>query len=1271
MPDTDDTQHMEGLTHQPEAVKDEPAAAVLAGKTDVKQSAQVDDGATPTEESAAVESVPGSPVNTNTAPEEATGNTEQTTPQATLEGALREGDSSEPIENKNTNDKRAVEVDVPLTAVKEVDAAQPETDTKAYNTEEIDAEAPAAVRDDNADDDTVTKSVDHVNPDQSKRSGGQMQRTLALIKPDAMQANKADDIIRKIEEAEFTVVKQQEVSLSLEQSRLFYREHEGKPFYNELTQWMSSRSIYALVLEKENGVQAWRTLMGPTDSDKARTIEPNSIRALFGTDGSHNATHGSDCLTSAEREIDIIFGSGDSENAKIDKTVEEDAKPGKELEQDTVPVKEEESSEITTEEVETVVKTLLVVDKQETVKIETTETSETTENTSVAISEENVALPSKETQEDTSDVKLSTDTPVISKTIEESDEPKLAENAIAEAKDAEGVSSKKDTDEKQLSVVEEVVEEVKEEVKKTLELIEEQKVLEEEDEDVNVPAAKKGDDEKPTDQDDGTKEKVEEVNALQKPENETKEVDDSIKVTEEVTALEIKEVTTTTTKIGTGILPAEKTLDEENTEAISKAIPDITDSTEEASTKDDCEQDDVHIKAEAKTSTEDNTPEISESTTKVLDVTEIAKNHDILEVSEEVHNVNVVETEASTSKMDEDKITEPALPSTEKNINVDNDKQAEEETDNNNTREVSTSENEILPSKEDNDTHNVSTEAESVPLNNDNTPDATLIKTETELPKDESNVIDVEVSELTTVPLKEDDTHCSETTEADSVSPKKADSASKPKPKDVKEAIKEAKPKSPSRSPARLAVGAHAPTKKSPTSSKTKLESGTSSAGVSVKKPAVKSEPKSKIATSSTGRSAIATSTKRTAVSSSNAHAGEEQGKKTTTATATKVPRVPRVAMLVKKPAASKPDDAAEDKPKKPATKSVVSRLTAPTTASARKKPTETEASKATGTTTTKTVRTIKRSLAATSTAPGSAKKTSPSSTIDKTAAATRTAIATRLTRTTRATATTAESSKKPVDTAGATATPKRVIRRVPATAASQKAASAADGATKPLRSAANGGLAKSAVSSRGTVSAAKVNQQTRTAKTAVKKPIKSKEGVDVDASSSDVASTAASQTESNATSEVDSNEASAMDSSNDASLVDSAEASVVDSAEASVVEDVTTTLSEEVRETTTVHVESTVSVEISKAVEESSEVHDDEVAAVTHNENNLTTLQEHNESVASSSLSSSRPITPEIAQLRNRFESLNAESRSSSTPKDLRSKSPNRVKDMINRFTG
>ncbi|KAI8075021.1 nucleoside diphosphate kinase, partial [Gongronella butleri] len=135
-----------------------------------------------------------------------------------------------------------------------------------------------------------------------------LQQTLALIKPDAMQQGHQQAIVDRIEKEGFNVVRQQQFQFTRAQAEQFYREHEHRPFYASLTEWMASAPVYAMVLEKDNAVQAWRTLMGPTDANKARDIDPTSIRALYGTDGSQNAVHGSDCVTSAERETAIVFG---------------------------------------------------------------------------------------------------------------------------------------------------------------------------------------------------------------------------------------------------------------------------------------------------------------------------------------------------------------------------------------------------------------------------------------------------------------------------------------------------------------------------------------------------------------------------------------------------------------------------------------------------------------------------------------------------------------------------------------------------------------------------------------------------------------------------------------------------------------------------------------------------------------------------------------------------------------------------------------------------
>ncbi|EGF79674.1 hypothetical protein BATDEDRAFT_35212 [Batrachochytrium dendrobatidis JAM81] len=134
-----------------------------------------------------------------------------------------------------------------------------------------------------------------------------LERTLALIKPDVYPLHK-DAILARMKSEGFTIICESEMRFTIEKAQDFYKEHEGKSFYVELTMWMSSAPIFAVVLEKSNGIGLWRELAGPTNSIKAKEISPNSIRALFGKDGSHNAVHGSDSPASAEREIGIVFG---------------------------------------------------------------------------------------------------------------------------------------------------------------------------------------------------------------------------------------------------------------------------------------------------------------------------------------------------------------------------------------------------------------------------------------------------------------------------------------------------------------------------------------------------------------------------------------------------------------------------------------------------------------------------------------------------------------------------------------------------------------------------------------------------------------------------------------------------------------------------------------------------------------------------------------------------------------------------------------------------
>lgn len=97
-----------------------------------------------------------------------------------------------------------------------------------------------------------------------------------------------------------------------ETSEVFYGEHIGKPFFPNLQEFITSDVVTGMELISPNAIQKWRAFIGPTNTQKAKEEAPNSLRALFGTDGTKNAVHGSDSPQSAAREIDFFFG----ENSK-------------------------------------------------------------------------------------------------------------------------------------------------------------------------------------------------------------------------------------------------------------------------------------------------------------------------------------------------------------------------------------------------------------------------------------------------------------------------------------------------------------------------------------------------------------------------------------------------------------------------------------------------------------------------------------------------------------------------------------------------------------------------------------------------------------------------------------------------------------------------------------------------------------------------------------------------------------------------------------------
>ncbi len=133
-----------------------------------------------------------------------------------------------------------------------------------------------------------------------------MERTFAIIKPDAMAAGHAEAIIAVIEDHGFEVIAQEKRHLSRAEVEEFYAEHKERSFFPEVVAFMTSGPVTLIALEKENAVKAWRDLMGATDPAQA---EHGTIRKQFGTSKGNNATHGSDSHTSAARELAFFFPS--------------------------------------------------------------------------------------------------------------------------------------------------------------------------------------------------------------------------------------------------------------------------------------------------------------------------------------------------------------------------------------------------------------------------------------------------------------------------------------------------------------------------------------------------------------------------------------------------------------------------------------------------------------------------------------------------------------------------------------------------------------------------------------------------------------------------------------------------------------------------------------------------------------------------------------------------------------------------------------------------
>ncbi len=130
------------------------------------------------------------------------------------------------------------------------------------------------------------------------------ERTLAILKPDCVRKGKVGEVLRRIQEAGFQIQAMKMITLSTTEAEGFYAVHEDKPFFDNLTTFMSSGPCVPIVLEKENAIADFRALIGATDPDEAAE---GTIRSDFADSIQENIVHGSDSPTNGEKEVTYFF----------------------------------------------------------------------------------------------------------------------------------------------------------------------------------------------------------------------------------------------------------------------------------------------------------------------------------------------------------------------------------------------------------------------------------------------------------------------------------------------------------------------------------------------------------------------------------------------------------------------------------------------------------------------------------------------------------------------------------------------------------------------------------------------------------------------------------------------------------------------------------------------------------------------------------------------------------------------------------------------------
>lgn len=159
----------------------------------------------------------------------------------------------------------------------------------------------------------VTSPMVAALPVQEAAKPAALEKTFAMIKPDAVRNGVSGDIIKLIELNGFSVLKIEKKTLTQKEAEEFYAVHKGKGFFKDLINFMTSGPVLALVLEKTYAVRDWRYLMGKTNPEQAHF---GTLRRMFATDITHNAVHGSDSPENAVIEINFFFPGTVKEVAK-------------------------------------------------------------------------------------------------------------------------------------------------------------------------------------------------------------------------------------------------------------------------------------------------------------------------------------------------------------------------------------------------------------------------------------------------------------------------------------------------------------------------------------------------------------------------------------------------------------------------------------------------------------------------------------------------------------------------------------------------------------------------------------------------------------------------------------------------------------------------------------------------------------------------------------------------------------------------------------------